>query len=391
VVAFNQPFYQADENGGSVAITVSRLGGVAGMGTVDYTISPLSATPGVDYVPASGQLTFLPGQYSATFHVTLLDDSVGDGNKTIKLALSNPTNMGLGVPNQVTNTIVDNESFNEPAGSLDTGFSKTASANGPVYTIVQHPDGKLTVAGDFTEFANVTRRRLARLLTNGLLDTSFDPGIGANDTIRTLALQHDGKLLVGGFFTNYLSTNRNGIARLHIDGTLDASFNPGAGADNPVYSLVIQPNEKILVGGSFNRFSGQTRPRIVRLNTNGVVDASFNTGAGPNSTVFAVALQSDGKVLVGGDFTSVNGSTPTARWIRPSISARDTLTAPCAPSWSSPTARLLSEVHSRPWRACLATTWRGSIATAHSTPISWRAFREPTMPSTPWACRWTEK
>jgi len=306
-VAFNQPFYQTDENGGSVAITVSRIGGVAGMGTVDYAISPLSATPGVDYVPTNGQLTFLPGQHSATFHVTLLDDTVGHGNKTFKIALSNPTNMGLGVPNEVTITIVDNESFNEPAGSLDTGFSSTASANGPVYTIVQHPNGKLTIAGEFTEFANVTRRRLARLLTNGLLDTSFDPGIGANDTIRTMALQHDGKLLVGGFFTNYLSTNRNGIARLHIDGTLDASFNPGAGADNPVYSLVIQPNEKILVGGSFNRFSGQTRPRIVRLNTNGVVDASFNTGAGPNSTVFAVALQNDGKVLVGGDFTSVDG------------------------------------------------------------------------------------
>src|SRR6185295_19230311 len=79
------------------------------------------------------------------------------------------------------------------------------------------------------------------------------------------------------------------------------------GADNPVFSIVQQPDDKILAGGSFSKFNSLTRPGIVRLNTNGTVDLSFNPGAGPNATVYAVALQGDGRVLIGGEFTSVNG------------------------------------------------------------------------------------
>lgn len=305
-LAFNQPYFQADENGGVVTITVARTGGIAGMGGCDYTILEGTGRPGVDYVAGSGRLNFAPGQFSATFDVTLLDDSMPDGNKVITLVLSNPSNVTLGTPSEVLLTIVDNESFNEAAGSGDTGFFQ-ASANGPINAMALHPNGDISIAGDFTEVNNVNRRGMARLMTNGVLDTSFDPGVGADDTIRALALQRDGKLLIGGFFTNYVGTNRSRIARINIDGSLDAAFNPGSGADNPIYAIALQPDEKILVGGNFNRFRGTNSAGIVRLNTNGTVDASFRVGAGVNGSVFAVALQSDGKVLIGGDFTNVNG------------------------------------------------------------------------------------
>ncbi|HSH16878.1 MAG TPA: Calx-beta domain-containing protein, partial [Verrucomicrobiae bacterium] len=220
-------------------------------------------------------------------------------------------NVGLGLPNPVTLTIVDNESFNEPAGSADVAFFESTQANGPVFAIALQKtnnvtDGRIVVAGDFTDFNQVVRNRLARLLPNGNLDTSFDPGPGANGAIRTLAAEPDGKLLIGGFFSQVLGTNRNGIARLNSDGTLDSSFNPGAGADNPVYKVVLQPDDRILVGGGFSTFNSISRPGIVRLNTNGTVDTSFSTGGGPDNTVFAIAQQTDGKVLIGGDFTSVN-------------------------------------------------------------------------------------
>jgi len=319
-VAFNQAFYQVDEAAGSVSITVARSGGVAGPVSVNYAASPDTAIPGVDFVPVSGMLTFQPGEVSQSFSVPILDDGQAAGNKGVTLTLSNPINVSLGVPSQVTLTIIDRESFNEPAGSLDPSFNPNGKVNGPVFSVALQlangvSDGRLVMVGDFTQVNQVTRNRLARLMTNGTLDVSFDPGIGPNDSVRALAVQQDGKVLIGGFFSQVLSTNRNSIARLNIDGTMDISFNPGAGADNPVYALALQPDQKVLVGGSFSTFSGLSRPGIVRLNTNGMVDASFNPGGGANGTVFAVAPQSDGKVLIGGDFTVVAG-TPINRLAR---------------------------------------------------------------------------
>jgi len=79
-------------------------------------------------------LTFMPGEFSKTFTVTLVDDNVPDGNKTLVVALSNPTPVPsvLGAPSIVTNTIIDYESFNIPVGSIDTTFSTEAQTEGPV-------------------------------------------------------------------------------------------------------------------------------------------------------------------------------------------------------------------------------------------------------------------
>ena len=313
-VAFSQSLYQADESGGVVTITVIRSGGIAGTGTVNFVTIPGTGIVGTDYVTTNGMLTFLPGEISKTFDVPLLDDTESDGNKVILLSLSTPSNVTLGSPSQVALTIIDNRSFNEPAGALDTLFGGDVQANGPVYSMALQAtngltDGRIVVAGEFTDFNQVVRNRLARLMNNGTLDTTFDPGPGANDTIRAIAMQADGRLVMGGFFTQVLSTNRNRIARLNVDGSLDGSFNPGAGADNPVYAVAVQPNGRILAAGAFSTFNSISRPGIVRLNTNGTVDVSFNAGSGADGPVYAATLQSDGKVLIGGDFSSVDGVT----------------------------------------------------------------------------------
>jgi len=318
-LGFNQPFYEADENGGSMTLTVVRSGGIAGMISVDCSTLPGvgTAVPGADYIDTTNTLTFMPGEFSKTFTVTLVDDNVPDGNKTLVVALSNPTPVPsvLGAPSIVTNTIIDNESFNIPAGSLDTTFSTDAQTDGPVNSVALQSDGGIMMAGDFSQVSHVPRTRIARLMTNGVLDPTFNPAAGPNGSVRTMALQRDGKILIGGFFSQVDNTNRNSIARLYTDGTLDAAFNPGAGADNPVHALAIQPDDKILLGGAFSSFNNVSRPGIVRLNTNGTVDARFTPGAGANGTVFAVALQTDGKILIGGDFTAVAG-TPINRLAR---------------------------------------------------------------------------
>ena len=93
------------------------------------------------------------------------------------------------------------------------------------------------------------------------------------------------------------------IARLNADGSVDASFNPDA--NGAVNSLAVQPDGKVLVGGFFTTIGGQTRNNIARLNADGSADASFNPVA--DNTVISLAVQPDGKVLVGGNFTTVGG------------------------------------------------------------------------------------
>ena len=87
------------------------------------------------------------------------------------------------------------------------------------------------------------------------------------------------------------------------------SFNIGTGFNNTVRVINIQPDGKILVGGGFSTYNGTTRNRIIRLNSNGSIDTSFNIGTGFNGNVFTIDIQPDGKILVGGDFTTYNGTT----------------------------------------------------------------------------------
>jgi uncharacterized delta-60 repeat protein/uncharacterized repeat protein (TIGR01451 family) len=309
-LAFNQSFYQADENGGSVTITVVRRNGVAGAVSADYIITPTDPlSAGTDYMPATGTLVFLPGETAKAFTIALLDDDQSDGNKDLVLSLANVNNAIVGTPHPVTLTIIDNESFAIPAGENDLAFRTNTMINGPVYSIALQPDGRLLAAGEFTEVNNVNRASVARLQTDGTLDATLDPGVGPNAQVRAIVPQPDGKILLGGLFTRYNDTNRPSLVRLLSDGGVDSAFNAGAGANNAVYAVLLQPNDKILVGGSFSTFNSITRPGVVRLNTNGTVDLTFNPGAGANNTVFALAQQSDGKLLVGGDFTLFNGQS----------------------------------------------------------------------------------
>ncbi|MEY3470703.1 MAG: hypothetical protein RLZZ223_53, partial [Candidatus Parcubacteria bacterium] len=135
-------------------------------------------------------------------------------------------------------------------------------------------------------------------------DTSFNIGTGFNNWVYSLALQSDGKILVGGDFTSYQGVGANYIIRLNSDGSRDTSFNLGTGFNDSIASLALQSDGKILVGGWFSNYNGDTVNRIVRLNSNGSIDSSFNIGTGFNGSVYSLALQSDGKILVGGYFTS---------------------------------------------------------------------------------------
>jgi uncharacterized delta-60 repeat protein len=195
-------------------------------------------------------------------------------------------------------------------GSLDTSFNPGAGAgNGGVYALAIQTDGKIVLAGGFTSYNNVSRSGIVRVNSDGSLDTSFNPGTGANNSVLALAIQSDGKILIGGAFSAYNGVGRNGIARANSDGSLDTSFNPGTGADaNPnVGAVAIQSDGKILLAGGFSIYNGVSRSGIARVNNNGTLDTSFDPGTGAPSNSSALRIQTDGKILLAGEFSSYNG------------------------------------------------------------------------------------
>ena len=202
------------------------------------------------------------------------------------------------------------------AQSAADGFNP--GANGVVYAIAVQPDGKILVGGAFTMLGGggsgtVGRNYIGRLNPDGSLDATFNPG--ANATVYDIAVQADGKILVGGQFTTMGgggtgSTARLAVARLNPDGSLDPGFNPGKGG--LVHSIVVQPDGKIVMAGLFDMYSGGSAPahhNIARVDQNGMFDDAFNPGS--NDGVTDMALQPDGKIIVVGFFTALGGGTGT--------------------------------------------------------------------------------
>ncbi len=308
-LSFSQQYYDADERGTNVTITVVRTGGLGGTVSVDYSTADASAVSPTDFLAASGTLTFGPGVMATNFEVTVVNNGLEDIDRTATLSLSGFVNATAGTIATADLRILDDESVGDPAGSLDTTFTPLAGSSNAIYSLVIQPDGKLIAGGEFRTLNRTLRNRVGRLNTNGTLDISFNARGGPNGTVRSMALQSDGRLVIGGFFTSIHSTNRSRIARLLADGSVDRFFNPGAGADNPVYAVALCPDGRIAVGGAFTTMNGIARAGIVLLETNGTVSTTFNPGLGAAGTVFAVAVQPDGKIIIGGDFELVNGSS----------------------------------------------------------------------------------
>ncbi len=227
-------------------------------------------------------------------------------------------------------------------GSVDEGFNPIITILGRVRKIIQQSDGKILVGGEFPYVNGVKRNGLARLNADGSVDLTFTPYFNNEiaRNVKALAVQADGKVLVGiasvnqvrrlnsdgsqdaSFNTPFFSGDTfdivplpNGqtlvggdytLRRLNANGTNDATFTSAAGG---IRKILIQPDGNILVGGTFTQVGSSIRGRIARLNaSDGSLDNSFNPPGGANGVVEDFDLQSDGKIVLGGDFTSLNGS-----------------------------------------------------------------------------------
>jgi uncharacterized delta-60 repeat protein len=188
--------------------------------------------------------------------------------------------------------------------SAGTGFDNS------IFDGVVQPDGKIIVVGIFEEFdGTIIARGIARLNTDGTLDNTFNSVLGFNSgsNINTLKIQSDGKIIVGGDFTSYSGISYNNIIRLESDGSVDNTFNIGTGFTNQVRTISIQSDGKIIVGGN-QLFAGEFG--LVRLNTDGTKDNSFSTnGFVSGIEISSTIIDPDGKIMVGGNFNNYSGTS----------------------------------------------------------------------------------
>jgi uncharacterized delta-60 repeat protein/uncharacterized repeat protein (TIGR02543 family) len=203
-------------------------------------------------------------------------------------------------------------------GTYDPTFN-TALGTGPAAgadRVLVQSDNKVVVSGSSTTWSGSTvSYRLVRLNSDGSLDTAFNTNIGTgpNNNVFGYAQQSDGKLIIVGSFTEWNGSTVGRIVRLNTDGTIDTTFstNVGTGATQDISRVNLQTTGKLVVTGSFTSWSGSTVGRIVRLNTDGTLDTTFSTNAGTgfSSHTYGSVVQSDDKIVVAGNFASYNGTT----------------------------------------------------------------------------------
>ncbi len=230
-------------------------------------------------------------------------------------------NYPSGYPFTVTNLVRFNLN-----GTVDTGYNP--APNGVINAMAIQPDNKIIIAGTFSQVSGMAQMLISRLTTSGYPDYIGFQAPAPNGYILALALQSDGKVVVGGNFSTMNGSSYSRLARLNSTGTLDKNFNPGVYGppSSPiVYSLAVHapgtPSaDKIVVGGDFSVLGSLARQKLGRLNANGTVDSSFDMGSSAilNAPVYAIAtdygpfgINGQGgnfeKVLIGGSFTALGG------------------------------------------------------------------------------------
>jgi uncharacterized delta-60 repeat protein len=236
-------------------------------------------------------------------------------------------------------------------GSLDSGFVDAFSAGDVrISKIVPLPNGKILVGGTFATVGAETRAHLARLNADGSLDTGFDAGNATPYGVNSLAVQADGRIVVvgyetllrltadgqpdiasplpplqsggniqqvaiqsdgailiaGGFLRLGDNINRGALARITAAGGIDEAFAPAV--EGSADSLFIDPNDDgILLGGGFGSVGGEIRRGFARLHADGSLDLGFEAQVFDNVPVVALARQADGKIVIGGYFSTLNG------------------------------------------------------------------------------------
>lgn len=359
-LVFSNPHYEAFENDGVVTIEVARNGVNSSIVEVEFLTTNGTANAG-DYTPQIGQLVFGPGESVKSFDIPLRNDDRVEGDETVILSLDLPTNGAIiGGQSEAVLTIrnddfhttpgridlrfvsgnssgkvramdtasdgslfvvgdftqIQGEPFNRMAnlnmnGSIRPGFGSATTVNGAIETVYAYEDGRILLGGNFTQAKGQPWNRMVRFLPDGRLDRTFVHSGGANGVIWSFQQQSNGDILAAGNFTNIQGISMNRYARLFVDGTVDPDFYIGSGANKQVYTIKQTPDQGILLAGDFTQIDGEPRKYLAKLDRDGKLVSNFNDGEGPNGWIRPLELMPDGNMLIGGNFTTINGEAVT--------------------------------------------------------------------------------
>jgi uncharacterized delta-60 repeat protein len=379
-------------------ITVLRTNGNAGSVSVWYFTVGDTATPGLDYFSSQGELTFAEGETEKSFAIWLINDLLAEPTETLLLVLTSATGGatfpdgaeratatlsiindddvsvppptitqqpvsqtnspggtvsfnvsangmpplsyqwridGSPIPGATNATLVLNNVQRTDAGrytvlvsgpsgwivsqeadlivpaapnspgSVDVDFAGSLVGEGTVQVIVEQADGKLLVGGAFTNVNGLPCSGLARLLTDGERDWDFNVNLeGDPPSVIAIALQSDGGIVIGGSFTAVNGVSRDRVARLYPDGTVDPSFDLPVGLFDQVEGIAVQSGDRALVLG-YRYAAGSPVGVLVRCNADGSLDSSFSVGT--DGGIATILVQPDDKIMIAGDFSAIDG------------------------------------------------------------------------------------
>lgn len=251
------------------------------------------------------------GSIDTTFNLSIyIDDTflVSGGGKN-RFVFLNDGKIVVGTSSSGTASGKANPIRLNSDGVLDNTFNSTAYINlNTVYImdIAVQPDGKILIGGRYVipnVTGSVTKSFIARLNSDGSADQTFQVSEETNREISTFKLLQNGKILIAKLEFLPGNVQKSNIFRLNSDGSVDNSFAAGTGADGKINALLILPSGKIMVGGKFTIFNGQPRGNLALINADGSLDPmTFNV----NQEVLCLTLDAEGRVLVGGGFTTIS-------------------------------------------------------------------------------------
>ena len=305
IVAFTAAAVAVSESEPAVRLRLRRTGCGQNPVSVQCATGDGTATNGVDYFAVSTNVQFAATETEKILTVPIINGAGHSPPRFFSVTMRAPAGgVILGSPETVSVTVYDDEG----PGSLDRGFDSNLATDQTVNSVAVQPDGKALIGGTFTVVHQQPRPFLARLNADGSLDNGFLLQPGPDAPVNAIATQSDGAIFIGGSFTNVNEVRRRAIARLRSDGSLDTNFNPGSGVlltgggVGAVFALALQADGKLLVGGVFDTVAGIPRRSLARFNPDGTVDLNFSPSA-QGAQVNAIVVQPDGKILAGGAWT----------------------------------------------------------------------------------------
>ncbi len=267
-----------------------------------------------DFDVADGTITFpaepAAGATEQAIHIKIPISLATKFNKDFRLSLYRVVKGApilVGMNAQATITILFNDE-NPPAGSVDELYNADFNTElallpsriptttpgddsnpgvgspdypGQVYAIAVLNNDEALIGGDFPTYDGTSLNDIALVNTNGQLDTSFTSRSGFNGAVNAIALSGN-QYLVGGAFSSYQNNIQSpaGIVRVNASGSLDTTFNAhGAGANDTVRAVLVQTNGEVLIGGDFTNYDGIPCDYLALLTTNGLLDTNFNATA----------------------------------------------------------------------------------------------------------------